>query len=457
VVVVIDPEDFSRTEKLLVDRDGMTFAEAHAALASRVLQIDVGPDWSHMPGASATVLTAVNCATRAFRGGVRVRLKSDGPIERGWGRGLRLSEAVESFGGTMVSTHHFDYPTVALGDAKASVGKLVVYATWSRWSGGVVTDSSLRLDEQQGNSLSGALAGAIGVSEFFLNAFHGPVAGRRNAGISLWKPAMRWLDVNQRGPRPQYLPDALWLAGLGHLGQAYAWLLGLLPYPADSYPELLLQDVDVISPANLATSLLADHTDIGKRKTHVVRDRLVGVGFDARLVERRFDIHTRQQDDEPRIILSGFDNYAARRALGNAGFDQTVDAGLGSGHDRYQNILVRTFSGAFDSKTIYRDPKEGVHQPDLGSGYEREIADRIAAGGKEAELHCGILELAGKAVGVAFVGAVAAALVFAEVLRPLHGGPANDLIGVDLGCPDLAVATESASPPPTRVGFIQVS
>jgi hypothetical protein len=37
---------------------------------------------------------------------------------------------------------------------------------------------------------------------------------------------------------------------------------------------------------------------------------------------------------------------------------------------------------------------------------------------------CGRAELAGKSVAVPFVGAIAATLVLAEVLRLLHGGPA---------------------------------
>ncbi|MGO9451084.1 MAG: hypothetical protein ACLQDV_08570 [Candidatus Binataceae bacterium] len=45
---------------------------------------------------------------------------------------------------------------------------------------------------------------------------------------------------------------------------------------------------------------------------------------------------------------------------------------------------------------------------------------------------CGITLLAGKAVGAPFVGAVAACLVIAEVLRLLHGGPLHSLIDLDL-------------------------
>ena len=47
---------------------------------------------------------------------------------------------------------------------------------------------------------------------------------------------------------------------------------------------------------------------------------------------------------------------------------------------------------------------------------------------------CGVTVLAGKAVGAPFVGTAAAALVLSEVLRVFHGGPAYQLVDLDLKC-----------------------
>ena len=49
---------------------------------------------------------------------------------------------------------------------------------------------------------------------------------------------------------------------------------------------------------------------------------------------------------------------------------------------------------------------------------------------------CGVTLLAGKAVGAPFVGATAACLVIAEVLRLLHGGKLHNLIDLDLQSAD---------------------
>ena len=167
MAMVINPDEFSRTAKLLVDRDGRSFREANAELLSRVLQIDIGPGWPERPGSVAGILTAVNCGARAFLGGVNVRLAHDADIGSGWGTGMRLSQAVQYFGARVVERHQANCPTIAFGDTGSTRGSLKVYATWSGWSGGVVTSPSERLDKGAGNPLSGMLAGAVGVSEMF--------------------------------------------------------------------------------------------------------------------------------------------------------------------------------------------------------------------------------------------------------------------------------------------------
>ena len=54
--------------------------------------------------------------------------------------------------------------------------------------------------------------------------------------------------------------------------------------------------------------------------------------------------------------------------------------------------------------------------------------------GEEAA-RCGVLEIAGKAVGAAFVGCVAGALALSEVLRVLANGPSYAVIDLPLRTP----------------------
>jgi len=55
------------------------------------------------------------------------------------------------------------------------------------------------------------------------------MAGKRHAGLSLWRPGADWLVPDQDEPTLQYLPSQLWLIGLGNLGQAFSWSLACLP------------------------------------------------------------------------------------------------------------------------------------------------------------------------------------------------------------------------------------
>ena len=73
------------------------------------------------------------------------------------------------------------------------------------------------------------------------------------------------LDVRTPGPVLRYLPTRLWLIGLGHLGQAYLFALGLLPYERPSDLHLLLQDDDIVTPSTESTSILTDAAIIGKK------------------------------------------------------------------------------------------------------------------------------------------------------------------------------------------------
>jgi hypothetical protein len=69
-----------------------------------------------------------------------------------------------------------------------------------------------------------------------------------------------WLSATADEPALELLPSRLWLIGLGHLGQAYLWALGLLPYAHPEETHLVLQDVDIITPSTESTSILTDAT-----------------------------------------------------------------------------------------------------------------------------------------------------------------------------------------------------
>jgi len=284
--------------------------------------------------------------------------------------------------------------------------------------------------------LAAMLAAALAINEAFLFVNGGvPAAGRRAVGLSLWRPqaTANWLEADPGEPRLTYLPSRLWLIGLGHLGQAYLWGLGMLPYADPASVTLFLQDVDVITPSTESTSVLSDAATVGLKKTRAMATWAEGRGFSTAVVERFFDAGFDRRPDEPAIALCGLDNAVGRQALDQVGFDLIVEAGLGRGYRDFRTMRLHVLPGPKSASEIWR-------QASAGESVETQAAYRRMLSDGELDL-CGVTLLAGKAVGAPFVGAVAATLALAEVLRLLHGGPLHGLIDLDLQSVDHRVAT----------------
>ncbi len=349
---------------------------------------------------------------------------------------------------------HDDLPTLVIGNPHKPVGLPLLYCTWIGWTGGIVESPHRRLGGGA-ITLAGILAAALGVSEIFQQALGSPVPGRREVGISLWRPDQEWRSA-PAGPQLEYLPAALWLLGLGHLGQAYAWTIGMLPYANPGEVEIGLLDFDTVVKGNTATQLLVRPSDIGFRKTRVVAAALENIGLNTRIVERAFDenfypdSHPVPTRNEPRTALAGFDDVVPRRQLESAGFDRVVDAGLGAGPRDYLDMLVHIFPAAESPATAFG--QDSPAPAALKPAYESEIARQVEGGMEDATARCGLLELAGITIGAAFVGTTASTLVVADILRLLHDGENYSVIALDLRAPNQLTAvlnTEpGGSPPP---------
>jgi hypothetical protein len=448
-------DDLHRTGKIMIDKDkAKDPAEAERFLSQLVLQIAVGPDLEHDHAAQAALATVVNVGRRAFHGGVCVRLDTDPSLRTGWTDGFAASAVVSRYGGAVVDQLQADLPTVVIGNPRDPVGQPLLYCTWGGWTGGVVESPDRRLN---GPAIvpAGILSGALGVSEVFQQALGNPVPGRREVGISLWRPDQDWRSA-PHGPTLEYLPAALWLLGLGHLGQANAWTLGMLPYANPSEVELGLLDFDIVIKGNIATQLLVGLGDIGSRKTRVVAAALEQVGLGTRIVERAFDesfhpqAHAVPTRNEPRNALAGFDDVTPRRQLESAGFDRVVDAGLGAGPHEYLDMLLHTFPSVESPATAFKETPRA--RPALAPAYESEITRQIEGGMEESVARCGLLEFADVTVGAAFVGVIASTVAVADILRLLHGGNEYSVVALDLRAPDQLSAVPntkpSAGPPP---------
>lgn len=413
-------ESMHRLAKMALDAGEVASPEEAVALFSRYrLRVHLGAGWASTLAGQACFLTALNTAVRAFLGGVEVYGDLEHTLHVPLYQGRSARVVAEELGAHVTGAATTALPTLVVGAAPESMlPEFCVRLSWDHWRFEVAPAAgSSVLTCTDDNPLAGIGAAAIGVNEAFMHV-RGDLAeaGHRNVGMSLWNQlaVSDWRDEVHKGPKLAYLPRSLWLVGLGHLGQAYAWTVGLMPYPLEARPHMVLQDFDRAAKSNLSTCLLLWTADLLKPKVRVVASRLEAAGFTTALVERRFAAAHQVIGDEPTTALIGVDNVAARRDLDTAGFALVVEAGLGSGYRDFRNIRLHTFPGPRQPSAIWSAESTAQTAIELTDTY-RKLAD-------ERQDICGMTLLASRAVATPFVGALAAVLALAEVMRPLHGG-----------------------------------
>jgi hypothetical protein len=376
----------------------------------------------------AALLTGVALARRVFLGGVRVSGPLWAPLAVPLPLGETLGDAVEGLGG-LIGKENAGEPLIAIGGpAQKQSSSFHIRTAWAGWRGGILpVHAESTPAAAPVMALTPMLSAALAVNEAFLYARgQNSAFGRRVIGLSLWDPSpeVQWMEASDDEPAVSYLPSRLWLIGLGHLGQAYLWGLGLLPYPEANALTLTLQDVDLITPSTESTSILSDANLVGQKKTRAMAAWAERRGFSTIIHERLFGADFLRHGGEPAVALCGLDNSLGRRALDRVGFDLVIEAGLGRGYQDFRTMRLHTLPGPRPADVIWKtaDKEENVEDR---PGYQNLLIDGTLD-------RCGVTLLAGRGVGAPFVGATAACLALSEVLRILHGGPAHQVIDLDL-------------------------
>lgn len=418
-------DSLHRLVKLAMDTgEAESLEEAQELFMGYRLAVSVGEDTGHSQTLQAALLTIVNSARRSLLGGIEVEgvdgmnLLVPVPPYRS------LEEAVAGLGGRVVPSLERGAPLVAVGNAKPVIrSQFAIRVTFEGWSAGILPldHDDMRLGESHEFTPAGVLAGALAVAEAFqFLRGNQPVAGRRAVGLSLWRPELSWRDHSASGPAIDRLPSALWLIGLGNLGQAYLWTLGMLPYAVPGEVQLVLQDHDFLAFSNDSTSLLTCPELIRMRKTRAMAGWAEKRGFRTAIIERKFKLGFRVHDDDPSLALCGVDNEPARSALEDVGFAKVIEGGLGGGTDDFLGFRTHVFPGGRRAKEVWK-PVE----TNRVARADRPAYEKLADSGLD---QCGLTQLAGRTVGAPFVGAIAAAIVIGEALRVVNGAHGYDLI-----------------------------
>lgn len=290
------------------------------------------------------------------------------------------------------------------------------------WRAGVIAPRAHRSFQAASDGvLGGVLGGALGVGKAFLRAVGLELRDdSAAAGLSLWSPERDWQDAGAAGPTIQSYPKKFWLLGLGHLGQAYAWALGFLPYQADKVLEVFLQDYDIAKRVNISAGLLSEESLVGVKKTRICSAWLEARGIKTSLIERAFGRDSKAHDGEPLVALAGFDSPVPRRFLEVHGFKYIVDGGVGHHAGNFDEIMIHTFPEATASA-------EAIFAKASQERAKRLPLDLLKEFGQTT---CGALvdELSKTSVSTSFVGACTAALVVADAIRGLNNGPRFEVL-----------------------------
>jgi len=441
LVINIGPETLDRTIKQLVDSGEASIEEAYAIFAGYRLVIEVDAGHLEREDAQIALVTLVSLASRVFHGGVYVEGCEAKPLLLPLRLGETIEGAVIACGGR-TDQAPTDVPRIRIGGTCARRAPFHIRVVFDGWRGGIVpadlADTLSDAARPPAIPLAPVIAASLAIAEAFEHVrTKSPTVGYFPTGISLWAPHKRdWLTTTDAGPVLSLLPEKLWLIGLGHVGQAYLWCLGLLPYEPSAPLQLVLQDTDVIGPSTPSTSILSNPSMVGRRKTREMAAWAERRGFRTAIIERLFDADFRVANFDPSVALCGLDNIPGRRALDKVGFGLIIEAGLGSRHDDFRSLRVHTLPGRRTADEIWKDAPatDEEHVPD-------EYKRLKAAGLLD---QCGMTILAGKAVGAAFVGSGAAAIAISELLRFLHGGGLSECIDLDLRAADHLSASPSA-------------
>jgi hypothetical protein len=134
-----------------------------------------------------------------------------------------------------------------------------------------------------------------------------------------------------------------------------------------------------------------------------------------------------------------------RRLISTVGWPLAIDAGLGTGPADFNAILLRRFPAAVASHQVpgWAEPRAPARKP----------PEAPALNALEHDDGCGMAELAGTAVGAAFVGVTTACLAITEAVCAVLGCNGYEIINLHLQSGDLnhAPATEAADVIPARL------
>lgn len=294
------------------------------------------------------------------------------------------------------------------------------------WRGGVnfYENERISFSDDKSLPLGPILASSIAIYYAFCKIYKMRETIDVNVGISLWSlnAGVNWYHDESDGPNHPNMPRTIWNLGLGHLGQAYIWTLASFKFESSSKIKFLLQDSDIVDLENLGSQVLCQYKDIGKYKTRPCLQFIEEMGFEAQIIEKRFELKDDEQDwmrDYP-LLLNGVDNVKTRKSISNKYLKLYLDGATNGSSELFDSFTMNNvYSRGKSLDEIWTDneAKSDILHKNLYDRYEKTEK-------------CGFLSNIG--ISTPFVGLFSSAIIVSELLRSLNGGEKHSIVSLQM-------------------------
>lgn len=413
-----------RTVLYLAEKKEIDPEEALSLMRGTSINLICGESVKNSVHLQIALLTAVNISKRTFLGGVSVSMPEETPNLTPF-EGRSLNEMLKQY--LHLPQNGGKNYTICVGNNPVDKSSCEVIC--NDWQGGINVYNSERvsLDRTEGTLPFGPVAGAS-IACFYLFSIAFDIIDPDNfdsTGVSLWDCVTdNWYDSQYKGPAQLFqLPAKLWFVGLGHLGQAYIWLLGCMPFENRRLIEVVLQDFDEVSESNLGSQLLSEDRDVGRKKTRVCAEFLESLGFSTRIIEKPFEASDQSQlwTKQLNILVNGVDSVTARRNLIPERFDLLLDGATNGSEAFFDSFTLRNL------KQLDKDPKDIWQEEDFAEDVilHKKLYERV-----EKRYGCGAY--INHSISTPFVGAMGATFVMGELFRKLNDGKQHSIVSLEL-------------------------
>ncbi len=369
-------------------------------------------------------ITTINISVRVFKGTVCIQMPDDTPNLLPF-KQKSFNKLVKSFGAQKKSPGKKDLKILF---GIECYDNNCIESISSGWRGGINFYNQKRvvLNDSQSKIPLGAILSAS-LATFYAFCKHFELIDNiklMNTGLSLWNlnAGINWFNNANEGPENVYLPGEIWMLGLGHLGQAYSWTIGLLPNKNPSECLFLLQDADVIGEENVGSQVLCNIEDIGRPKTRVCLEFLEQFGLKTQIIEKPYiegDSNQFWMENFP-VLLNGVDNIEARKGISKDNIKFYLDGatnGMFSLFDSFTMKNVFQISENLDEIWKSDNTKNNILNKNLYDRYEKEHG-------------CGVIGKTG--ISAPFVGTFGSTIIISELLRAFNGGKKYSIVSTQM-------------------------